>query len=242
MRTDIPPFNNKYARQAVALTLDRPAIVEALFQGRADLGNDNPFAPAFPMTDTEIPQRVENLTLAKELLGKAGVPRGFSAPLYTEQLQEMPQFAQIVKASAAKIGVNITLNVKTIAGYYGDGVFGKSDWLDGQMSLVDFGARPVPNVFLQAPLQTTDPKIGQGAWNAAHFNNPTYDALTNEYVAATDLATQRTLATKIQTLLLDETPIIYPYFYDHLSASQTNVDGVEAQASQNFYLNNATKS
>lgn len=242
MRTDIPPFNNKYARQAVALTLDRSAIVSALFQGRAEIGNDNPFAPAFPMTDKSIPQREEDLTQAKELLAKAGTPRGFSAPLYTEQLQEMPQFAQIVKASAAKIGVDITLDVTTIAGYYGDGVFGKSNWLDGEMSLVDFGARPVPNVFLQAPLQTTDAKAGQGAWNAAHFNNATYDSLSKEYLAAVDLSAQRQLASKIQTLLLDETPIIYPYFYDHLSASQSNVQGVNAQASQNLYLNLVTKS
>jgi peptide/nickel transport system substrate-binding protein len=242
MRCDIPPFDNKYARQAVALTLDRPAIIEALFKGNADLGNDNPFAPAFPMTDTSIPQREENLKEAKELLAKAGSPRGFSTKLYTEQLQEMPQFAQIVKASAAKIGVDITLNVETIAGYYGEGTFGKADWLDGEMSLVDYGARPVPNLFLQAPLQTTDAKTEQGSWNAAHFSNPEYDALSKQYLAATDLQTQTKLAGEIQTLLLDETPIIFPYFYDHLSASQSNVYGVEAQASQNFYLNNVTKS
>jgi peptide/nickel transport system substrate-binding protein len=242
MRCDIPPFNNKYARQAVALTLDRPAIIAALFQGRAEIGNDNSFAPAFPMTDTAIPQREEDLAQAKELLAKAGTPRGFSAPLYTEQLQEMPQFAQIVKASAAKIGVDITLNVKSIAGYYGDGVFGKSNWLDGEMSLVDFGARPVPNIFLQAPLQTTNEKDGTGAWNAAHFSNQTYDALSKEYLAASDLSVQKQLATKIQTLLLDETPIIYPYFYDHLAASQGNVYGANAQASQNLYLNLVTKS
>lgn len=242
MRCDIPPFNNKYARQAVAMTLDREAIIAALFKDRAAIGNDNPFAPAFPMTDTEIPQRKQDLAAAKELLAKAGVPRGFSVPLFTEQLQEMPQFAQIVKASAAKIGVDVTLNVKTIAGYYGDAVFGKSPWLDGEMSLVDYGARPVPNVFLQAPLQTTDPKKGQGAWNAAHFSSAAYDKLSKEYLAAVDLGVQRRLAGQLQTLLLDETPIIYAYFYDHLSASQKNVHGVNAQASQNFYLDRATKS
>src|SRR5215469_2864890 len=36
MRNDVHPFTNKYIRQAIAYTLDRPAIVQALFQGYAE--------------------------------------------------------------------------------------------------------------------------------------------------------------------------------------------------------------
>lgn len=242
MRNDMAPFDNKFVRQAVALTLDRPVIVEALFKGNAQLGNDSPFAPSFPMTDESVPQRDKDLERAKSLLAQAGVPRGFSALLYTQRLQELPLLAQIVKESAAEIGVDITLNVDTIGGYYGDAVFGQSNWLDGQMSLVDYGARPVPNVFLQAPLQTTNEATKQGSWNAAHFSNATYDQLSAQYAAAVDLSEQRSLAKQIQTLLLDETPAIYPYFYDYLAASQKNVFGVSTQAGQQFYLNKVTKS
>jgi peptide/nickel transport system substrate-binding protein len=72
MRTDISPFTNKYVRQVIAYTLDRPAIVQALFKGYAGVGNDSPFAPAFPATvgPPAIPQRTKNLRLAKELLAK----------------------------------------------------------------------------------------------------------------------------------------------------------------------------
>jgi hypothetical protein len=35
------------------------------------------------------------------------------------------------------------------------------------MSLVDYGHRSVPNVFLTAPLQTTDVAAGTGSWNGA---------------------------------------------------------------------------
>ena len=31
MRNDVHPFTNKYVRQAIAYTLDRPAILQALF-------------------------------------------------------------------------------------------------------------------------------------------------------------------------------------------------------------------
>jgi peptide/nickel transport system substrate-binding protein len=242
MRTDIAPFTSKYVRQAIAYTLDRPAIVAALFKGYAKVGNDNPFAPVFQATDTSVPQRAENLKLARELLAKGGVPRGFSTPLLTENDEEIPHLAQIVKQAASQIGVDINLTVETSTKYYGQAVFGKSDWLDGEMSLVDYGARAVPNLFLQAPLQSINSKTGQGAWNAARFNNPTYDTLSRQFIASVDLSTQRRIAGQIEQLLLDETPIIYPYFYDYLSATQKNVTGVYPTAIGELFLWNATKS
>jgi peptide/nickel transport system substrate-binding protein len=242
MRNDVHPFTNKYVRQAIAYTLDRPEIVQALFQGYADIGDDTPFAPTFPATigPPTIPQRKKNLKLAKELLAKGGVPNGFSTPLLTETLGEIPAFAQIIKQSASQIGVDINLTIETSSKYYGQAVFGKSDWLDGEMSLVDYGARAVPNIYLEAPLQSINAKSGQGSWNAAHFNNPTYDKLSKEFVATPDLTTQRRLAGQIERLLLDETPIIYAYFYDWLTATQKNVTGVYP-AITGLFLWNAAK-
>ena len=241
MRTDMHPFTSKYVRQAIAYTLDRSAIVAALFKGYAEVGNDNPFAPAFRATDRSVPQRSKNLKLAKELLARGGVPRGFSAQLLTENSEEIPHFAQIVKQAASQIGVNIGLTVETSTKYYGQAVFGKSDWLDGEMSLVDYGARAVPNLFLEAPLQSINPKTGQGSWNAARFSNPTYDRLSNEFIATADLSSQRRVAGQIEQLLLDETPIIYPYFYDYLTATQKNVSGVYPTAIGELFLWNASK-
>jgi peptide/nickel transport system substrate-binding protein len=172
----------------------------------------------------------------------AGVPRGFSTPLLTETTQEIPHFAQVVKQYAAQIGVDIGLTIETPTKYYGKSVFEQSDWLDGEMSLVDYGSRAVPNVYLQAPLQTINAKAGSGAWNAAHFSNPTYDALSREFIAAVDLASQRRIAGQIERLLLDETPIIYAYFYDYLTATAKNVAGVYPTPEGQFYLWNMTKS
>jgi peptide/nickel transport system substrate-binding protein len=241
MRNDKGPFKNKLVRQAIAYTLDRPGIVAALFKGQAVVGNDSPFAPNFASRNTSVPQRVKNIAKAKQLLAQAGVPNGFSTPLLTETTQEMPQFAQIIKQSAAQIGVNISLTVETPTKYYGDSVFGKSDWLDGEMSLVDYGARAVPNLYLRSSLSSYDPKTGLGNWNAAHFNNPTFDKLTKQFVATVDLNSQRQVAGQIQRLLLDETPIIFAYFYNYLTASQKNITGVYPTAQGQFVLWNAAK-
>jgi peptide/nickel transport system substrate-binding protein len=241
MRNDIHPFTNKLVRQAIALTLDRPAIVAALFKGQAVVGNDTPFDPYFTATDHNVPQRVKNLTQAKKLLAQAGVPNGFSTPLLTEDIQEIPHFAQIIKQSAAQIGVTINLTIEPQSKYYGSGVIGKSDWLDGEMSLVDYGARSVPNLYLAAPLQSINAKTGQGSWNAARFTDPTYDKLSKQFIATVDVSTQRTLAGQIERLLLDETPIIWAYFYDYLTATAKNVTGVYSTAQGQFFLWNAAK-
>jgi peptide/nickel transport system substrate-binding protein len=236
MRCDQEPFTDPRVRRAVALCLNRPNTVAALFKGYADVGNDSPFAPVFPSTNTTVAQRSQNLTEAKSLLTAAGHPKGFSTQLTTENFLEIPQFAQIIEQAAAAIGVGVKLKVESSDAYYGDAVFGKSDWLDAIMSLVDYGHRSVPNVFLTAPLQST------GTWNAAHFKNTQYDKLSAQYVAAVDLSTQRTIAGEIETLLLTESPIIYGYFYNYLTATSKTVTGVYPTAIGHLFLYGASKS
>jgi peptide/nickel transport system substrate-binding protein len=236
MRNDMAPFTDARVRQAIALCLDRPAMVQALLDGDGEVGNDSPFAPKFPSTNTTVPQRVQDIAKAKQLLAAAGHAKGFSTTLTTEQYEEIPELAQVIQQAATKIGVNIKLKVETQANYYGKATYGNSDWLDAIMSLVDYGDRGVPNVFLDAPLTSNGP------WNAAHFKNPTYDNLVKQYVAAVDLQTQKTIAGKIETLLLDETPLVIPYFIDGLTATTSSVHGVNPTSISAIYLKDAYKS
>jgi peptide/nickel transport system substrate-binding protein len=241
MRCDQKPFNDPRVRQAIALSLNRPAITQALFKGYSDVGNDSPFAPVFPSTNTTVAQRAQDVAKAKSLLSAAGYPNGLTTSLVTEDSLEIPQYAQIVVQQAAAIGVKVNLKVEAQSAYYGQATFGQSDWLDGTMSLVDYGHRSVPNVFLTSPLQTTNAKSGTGSWNAAHFANANYDKLVGQYIAASDIATQKSLSGQIETLLLDQTPVIYGYFYNYLTATATGVQGVYPTAIGHLFLDKATK-
>ncbi|HEY6786285.1 MAG TPA: hypothetical protein VI365_03140, partial [Trebonia sp.] len=60
--------------------------------------------------------------------------------------------------------------------------------------------------------------------------------------AAIDLSTQRSIAGQIETLLLAQTPIIYAYFYNYLTATAQNVSGVYPTAIGHLFLYNASKS
>jgi peptide/nickel transport system substrate-binding protein len=242
MRCDQAPFTDPRVRQAIAFTLNRPEIVTALFKGYADIGNDSPFAPVFPSTNTSVTQRAQNVSQAKSLLAAAGHSSGFSTKLITENYLEIPEYAQIIAQAAAAIGVKINLTVETSSQYYGKATFGNSDWLDATMSLVDYGHRSVPNVFLTSPLQTYNAKTGTGTWNAAHFANSQYDSLVSQYVAATDLPTQRSIAGQIETLLLTQTPVIYGYFYNYLAATAQGITGAYPTAIGHIFLYNTAKS
>ncbi len=215
MRVDQPPFDDKLVRQALALVLDRGALVDGLFQGKADVGNDSPFAPVFPSTDTTVPQREQDVEQARQLLADAGRGDGFAVDLNTWDNYEIPELAVLIQNAAQQVGIRITPKVTDAGTYYED------FWLNSPLGITDYGHRGVPNVFLTAPLTS------EGTWNAPHFANDEYDRLVAEYVAALDLDSQRATARQIQELLLDETPIIFPYFYFHLSATTKEVSGAE---------------
>jgi peptide/nickel transport system substrate-binding protein len=235
MRTDMEPFTDKRVRQAIGLCIDRQALVDGLWEGRAGIGNDSPFAPLYPSTDQSVPQRQQDLEQARALLADAGA-EGITVQLDTWDGFEIPDLAQLVKNYAAEIGVTIELKITDAGTYYGDGVFGKSPWLDSVMGITDYGHRPVPNVYLTAAL-AGDPKLG--VWNSAHFKNDAYDELVRQYVAALDVETQRGFAKQIQELLLDETPIVFPYFYNFLSAAKPTLMNAVSAATGQFDLSKA---
>ncbi len=232
MRTDLDPFKDKRVRRAIALCLDRPKLVQGLMKGRAQIGNDSPFAAAYPQTDPSVPQREKNIAEAKELMSAAGMS-GFETTLTTEKYLEIPDYAVLIQNAVKEIGGNIKVNVLDQGAYYGDAVYGKSPWLDSDMGITDYGHRGVPNVFLSAPLRS------DGTWNSAHFKNAEYDTLVNSYIASLDLESQRASAGKIQTLLLDETPLLFTYFYDFLTVTKKGATGVRPTAMSHLFLDQA---
>jgi peptide/nickel transport system substrate-binding protein len=180
-----------------------------------------------------VPQRHRDIAQAKQLMAAAGLAEGFKVKLTTEKFIEIPDYVVVIQNAVKPIGIDIELNVESQDAYYGKAVFGQSDWLDSIMGATDYGHRGVPNVLLTAPLTSA------GTWNSARFKNKDYDSLVSQYIAALDLGAQRTAAGKIQRLLLDETPVIFSYFYNFLTATSKNLSGVESTAMSHIFLFNA---
>ena len=76
-------------------------VVDIKSSAHRELSMGNDIAP---FTSNSVRQAIA-------LLAKGGIPRGFSTPLLTEELQEMLDIAQIVKEPAAKADGDIKLSV-----------------------------------------------------------------------------------------------------------------------------------
>jgi peptide/nickel transport system substrate-binding protein len=58
--------------------------------------------------------------------------------------------------------------------------------------------------------------------------------LVADYVKALDLSGQRAVSGKIEELLLDETPVIFGYFYNYIYATSKAVSGLPAIGDRPF--------
>jgi peptide/nickel transport system substrate-binding protein len=237
MRVDLKnPFKDRRVRQALALTLDRPAIIKTLFSNYAAVGNDSPFAYVYPSTDRSVPQRHKDIARAKRLMAQAGFPRGFRITLTTEKVGEIPALAQILQRSAKAIGIDIRLNILTVTAYFAGTEtgpplgWGTTPWLNAPINITDWGHRAVPNVLLTGAFRS------KGVWNAAHWSNKRFDSILKSYLGAIALADQRKYEKQMQTILLAETPVIIPYFYDYLGAGSKKLRGYNADALATVYL------
>ena len=241
MRVDAKnPLKNYKARQAIALSLDRKAIVKTLFNNFADVGNDSNFAPLYPSTDKSVPQRHKDLATAKKLMAQAGHPRGFKITLTTEKTGEIPQLAQIIQRSVKALGIDMALNIETATAYFAgtqDGPplgWGNTPWLNAPMNITDWGHRAVPNVVLTAAFRT------KGIWNAAHYSNAKFDKALSSFLAAIALKDQQKYEKQMQQILLHDTPVIVPYFYNFLAAGNKKVTGYKADAQGTVFLSHTS--
>jgi peptide/nickel transport system substrate-binding protein len=223
--------NGAKLREAVALGIDRQALVDTVLQGRGDVGNDHPIAPVYEFFDPTTPaQRERDIERAKALLEEAGAT-GKSFTMHAPDLQEIALLAEVVQSQLTEIGMDITLNVESTSTFY-------SKWCavydsevapagcDGgeEFGIVDYGNRGTPDVYLVKAYAT-------GEWNSAHYLSEEFNAAVAEYQAALDLDGRKAAVTKIQEIAHRDIPYVIPYFYNTLTAYRNNVTGVRTPAS-----------
>ena len=220
MRVDKEPFTDKRVRQALALSLDRPALSQGLLDGKADLGNDHPFAPVYPNSPSgsAVPQRKRDGARAKKLLADAGHPNGVDVELTTERFLEIPQYAVTLKEQCKEAGINVSLNIMDQASYYGSG--DNQPWLEVPLGVVDWASRGSASQTI-APAYLCD-----GIWNAAHWCNEEYDGLVREFDGELDEGRRKELATQAATLQQEEVPGIISYWARELRAVRNNFQGL----------------
>ncbi|AGT10767.1 ABC transporter substrate-binding protein [Paracoccus aminophilus] len=221
--TDLPPFNDVRLRKALALTVDREAMVDFMTEGFGTKGNDTPINESYPFF-APVTQRERDIEAAKALLAEAGYPNGIEVELIASDRPALrSQLAVALKDMAKEAG--ITINVVTMPhATYLDQV-----WTKGSFYVGFYNMQPTPDAIFKL-LFTSD-----AAWNETRWNNPKFDDLVKRARATTAVDERTKLYTEAQALMTEEVPSIIPAFFDVLGAKRDWVDGYEIHPRGSVY-------
>ena len=228
-------FKDIRVRQAVSLGIDRQALVDTVLQGRGDIGNDHPIAPAYEFFDSSQPQRKRDVEKAKALLKEAG-KEGLAITMHAPDLQEIALLAEVVQSQLKEIGMDITLNVESTSTFY-------TRWCkvydsktapagcDGgeEFGIVDYGNRATPDVYLVKAYAT-------GEWNSAHYLSEEFNKAVAAYQATIDLKSRKEAIKKVQEIANRDVPYVIPYFYNTLTAYKKNFTGVKHTGLGHYFV------
>ncbi|NDJ79229.1 MAG: ABC transporter substrate-binding protein [Chloroflexi bacterium] len=217
LRADRAPGNDERVRQAFRLATDRQAIFDRIQFGFGAVGRDSPIGPVFAQYYTEetpLPER--DPAAARQLLTDAGYPDGLDMTLYVPALSDRVALAEVLAAQWADAGINITIEPQEEAVYYAD-----SGWLEVDLGITPWGARPVPQVYLDLYLKS------DAVWNEAHWSDEEIDRLVETAGTTLDEAERVNAYHEIQRVMIERGPIIIPYFFAQFGVMAEYVDGVD---------------
>ncbi|MDR1789619.1 MAG: peptide ABC transporter substrate-binding protein [Opitutaceae bacterium] len=213
LNTTRPPLNDRRVRLALAIALDREAIVENILRaGQTPAYNFTPPSPKFT-SRASIPR---DLALARELLAEAGYPGGKNFPrmeiLYNTSESHRVIAEALQQMWRENLGIAVELNNQEWQTY-----LGTTRAMEYDMSRAGWiGDYDDPNTFL-------DLWLTGGGNNQTGFSNAGYDAAHAAALNAPDEATRMALFQKLEQILAEEVPCLPLYFYTRVCAISPRV-------------------
>lgn len=211
-----PALNNRLVRRALAMAIDRQAIVENVWRGgQLPAGCFTPPNTAGYTCETSIPYDPNG---ARKLLSDAGYPDGRGLPpieilfnssenhkLTAEAIQQMWRKELNVNAALVNQEEKVYFDSRRQMNYQ----VLRSTWI---------GDYNDPNSFLNI-------WITGGGNNQTGWSNPEYDRLIAEAEKTADQTARYAAFQKAEAILLDDAPILPVYFYTHGFLLRPSVKG-----------------
>lgn len=212
---DLKPFNDVRVRRALALTVDREAMVGFVAEGFGTAGNDTPLNAAYTYGKA-LPPKKANITEAKKLLAEAGHPNGLEATLIASDRPAVrAQLAVALREMAKPAGFDIKIQTMPHATYL-DQVWKKGAFYIGFYNM----QATADGIF--SLLYTSN-----ATWNETRWNNAAFDKLIGEARQVIEPEKRRALYGEAQDLMYAEVPSIIPVFFDLLTAQRSYVQGYQ---------------
>jgi len=209
------PFGKLEVRQAMSWALDRHEVLQAAHGGYGKV--TAPIPPAlvdYALDGESLPQYKPDLTKAKELLAKAGLPNGFKTEL--QAITGFPQLintAQVVAGDLKKIGIDV--EIKQIE--YGT-------WIKGFVNhefimttnLTSGNADPDAVLY---------PRLSSKGANNNNWNDAEVDDVLVQGKTALDPQKRIEIYKKAQQVLIDKAPQLWTVSSDLIEVMKKNVKG-----------------
>jgi peptide/nickel transport system substrate-binding protein len=236
-----PLLADKRVRQAIALSIDRAAIVEALWRGHARLAAGTLLPPGnwAAAPSESLAQYPHDPSRAQALLEAAGYKAGVDGvrihlTLKTSTDETTRLLAAVLQQQLRAAGIALSIRSAEFGTFYADVTHGAF-----QIYILKWiGSNEDPDIFRYMYASTSLPPKGA---NRGHYVNPRIDALLATVAATTDPQQRRAAYIQVQQILADELPSIPLLFPDNEVVHTRRVLGVQTYGSGNFdFLRTAT--
>jgi peptide/nickel transport system substrate-binding protein len=231
-----PALRDKRVRQAVALAMDREAIVAALWRGHARLADTLlPAGEWAAATDAEIVHYPHDPARAEELLEEAGYPAGpggvrLRLTLKISLDETTRLLAAVLQQQLRAAGIEMKIRSAEFGTFYADVTHGAF-----QMYILKWiGSNEDPDIYRYMVSSGSFPPKGA---NRGHYVNAQVDALLVKAAAESGPEAEGRRLTEyveVQQILAEELPTIPLWFPDNVVVHTRRLQGVVSRGDGNF--------
>lgn len=221
------PFNNIWARRALAYAINRNVVNKVVFNGTATPGYSE-FSPTSWAYDPNL-KMPQSDALAKEALVKAGMPKGFTATLQIQNAPIFITFAQVLQSELAAVGIHLKIDTLDEASYLNNLNSGnyQLDYVDDSGSL-----DPDGNYIFN---------VGSADILKNGFNDPAVTKLMNQGRLVTNQLRRKDIYEQVAKDMLEQVPYIFLEYPAITTGLSNRVHGfVSYPLANEFYLDTVT--
>ncbi len=218
-------------RQAFKFATDRELINQDVLDGAGTVGNNDPIGPTYGELYNPQDNQPFDPARARELIAEVladGTGNGYVAERNGEAVIEVPFYvgdtfeyglvAEFLQQQWQESNIFVELNVVPENVYYAEG---DNNWINTQLGMTAWGARPTPQEYLSVAYITGAP------FNEAAWSNAELDALASEASQVAEIQERAEIYDEISGIFREEGPILIPYFRPVVGAYSNRIQDLD---------------